>query len=87
MATWTVECDQIADLAAGCALLGSGGGGETHAFHLVLEALVAERGPVRVIDVEDLPPQALVVNVAYIGAPIVINEKLLSEQPMVSALK
>jgi DUF917 family protein len=87
MATWTVDCDQIADLAAGCALLGSGGGGETHAYHLVLEALVAERGPVRVIDVEDLPPQALVVNVAYIGAPIVTNEKLLSEQPMVSALK
>ena len=86
MATWTVDCDQIADLAAGCALLGSGGGGETHAFRLVLEALVAERGPVRVIDVEDLAPEALVVNIAYIGAPIVMVEKLFSEQLVVSAL-
>lgn len=87
MPAWTIDRNQIADLAAGCALLGSGGGGDTHAFHLVLDALMAERGPVHIVDIEDVSRDALIVNVAYIGAPIVMVEKLFSEQLVLSAMK
>lgn len=83
----TLTAGDVADLAAGCALLGSGGGGDPHAFRLVLEGLLAERGPVRVVDPDDLPADALAVNVGFLGAPVVMTEKLFCEEPVVLAVE
>lgn len=87
MPRWTLDHDTIVDLADGCAVLGSGGGGDPYACRIVLESLVAERGPVHVIDVDELAPETLVVNVGYVGAPVVMTEKLLCEYALEVALK
>jgi uncharacterized protein len=85
--SWILDRDKIADLTNGCGLLGSGGGGDTYGFRLVLESLVAERGPISVIDVGELAPDALAVNVGFVGAPIAMIEKLFCEHQVVTALK
>jgi len=87
MANWTLTEGDVDDLADGCALLGSGGGGESHSFRIVLRSLLAESGPVEVLDASTLAPDALAVNVGFVGAPIVMTEKLFCEQTVVLALE
>ena len=87
MASNVLRIEEIPDLAEGCALLGSGGGGETHAFKLVLRQLLAERGPVRILDPADLADDALVVNVGFVGAPIIGVEKLFTNREILDALE
>jgi DUF917 family protein len=77
----------VDELADGCAILGSGGGGESHTFRWVLREMLAARGPVRVLDPAQLAPAARVVNVGFVGAPVVMTEKLLSERAISTALE
>ncbi|WP_129778266.1 DUF917 domain-containing protein [Peristeroidobacter soli] len=86
MPSGSVNAADVAELADGCALLGSGGGGDTHALGLVLRSSLIERGPVRVIDASELSEHALVVNVGFVGAPIIAVEKLFAEREVLSAL-
>ncbi|HJS90053.1 MAG TPA: DUF917 domain-containing protein [Steroidobacteraceae bacterium] len=87
MASWTLTADEIDDLADGCTLLGSGGGGDTHCFRMVLRELLASRGPVRIIDADALAPDTTVANLGFVGAPIVMTEKLLCENEIVIAVE
>jgi DUF917 family protein len=64
--------------ARGCAILGTGGGGDTHGAVLAALAAVAEHGDVEVVPLDDLPDDALVLPVAGWGAPTVGIEKLES---------
>lgn len=86
MSDWMFGSEDVDELAAGCALLGSGGGGETYIFQLVLRDLLTTRGAVRVIAPEQLPPEAQVVNVGFVGAPLVLTEKLFCETEVTLAL-
>jgi uncharacterized protein len=76
---WLLKHDDVDEFADGCALLGSGGGGNPYCFSTVLKELVAVRGPVRVLSPADLARDAVVVNVSFVGAPVVMTEKLLCE--------
>ncbi|WP_205787473.1 DUF917 domain-containing protein [Specibacter cremeus] len=68
----------VANLARGAAILGTGGGGDPYIGRLLAEAAIREHGPVRVASVEDLPDDAVVLPVAMMGAPTVMVEKLAS---------
>lgn len=72
----SIDCDDVAALAAGCAVFGTGGGGSVHGAQLsVTNALIAH-GPVRVLRVEDLGPDDAVIIMSGIGAPSVGIEML-----------
>jgi hypothetical protein len=62
--------------AGGCAILGTGGGGDTHAALLTAIAATREHGPVEVVSLDELADDALVLPVAGWGAPTVGIEKL-----------
>lgn len=66
----------LEDFAQGCAILGSGGGGDVEATILQAHAAIEASGPVTVIDLDDLSDDALVMPVAGWGAPTVGIEKL-----------
>ena len=66
------------DHARGCAILGTGGGGDTYASVLAARTALAEHGPVEVADVGALADDALILPVAGWGAPTVGIEKLAS---------
>ena len=68
--------DDIETLCLGATLLGTGGGGNPYVAKLVAQQALETYGPVKVVNPEDLPPEALVLTTAVIGAPTVILEKI-----------
>jgi DUF917 family protein len=71
-----LDVDQLHDYAQGCAILGSGGGGDVDAVVMQTAAALTTNGAVDVVDLDDLPDDALVMPVAGWGAPTVGIEKL-----------
>jgi DUF917 family protein len=71
-----IDGPEIQDLARGAAILGTGGGGDPYVGRLLAEAAVRERGPVGIVQVADVPDDAVVVSAAMMGAPTVMVEKL-----------
>lgn len=71
-----LTADDVEDLCLGATLLGTGGGGDPYIAKLVAYQALEDYGPVKVVDAADLPPDALVLTTAIIGAPTVILEKI-----------
>jgi len=67
--------DSLRALSRGCAILGAGGGGD--AYVTLLQALQATEdfGPVPLVDLDELPDDALIMPCAGIGATTVVLEK------------
>lgn len=72
----TFDVDDMEDVAVGGAVLGTGGGGDPYIGKLMAQAAIRKHGPVRLVDVESLADDALVVPVCMMGAPTVMAEKL-----------
>ena len=73
-----IEGGDISALARGCAVLGTGGGGETYTGSLIAQQALAEHGPVKLVTLGDLPDDGILLPVGMIGAPSVSIEKLSS---------
>ena len=71
-----IQADDLDDVAIGAAVLGTGGGGDPYIGTLMAKQAIREHGPVRLIDVDELADDALVVPAAMMGAPTVMVEKL-----------
>ncbi|MHB8687330.1 MAG: DUF917 domain-containing protein [Candidatus Dormibacteria bacterium] len=74
-------------IAIGATVLGTGGGGDPYIGKLWAQRRTDERGPVRLVPLEQVPDEALVVAVAMMGAPSVIVEKIPSGGELVVALR
>ena len=68
--------EAIDRIAIGAAVLGSGGGGDPYVGKLMAKQAIRKHGPVRLIDAEEVPDDALVIPSAMMGAPAVMLEKL-----------
>jgi DUF917 family protein len=73
-----IEIADVPALARGCAILGTGGGGEVYTGSLILGEALRVHGPVEVVTLEDLDPEGLLLPLGGIGAPTVAVEKLPS---------
>lgn len=71
-----IDLQVLDDLATGCAVLGTGGGGDVGAEVLQARAAIGSFGPVRVVGLDDLDDDALVMPIGAWGAPTVGLEKL-----------
>ena len=71
-----LKLDEVPDLALGAGVLGGGGGGDPYLAQLLAQALIRETGPVQLWDVDEVSADALVVASAYMGAPMVMAERL-----------
>lgn len=80
----SLAADQLAALIAGVGLLGSGGGGDAAVLGISLERHLARR-PVPLIQASELPADAWVMPVGYVGATALILEKLPSGAELTSA--
>ncbi len=63
--------EDVADLARGCAFLGSGGGGDPHTAFMEIEAALARGGVIELIELDSLADDAFVAPCGWIGAPTV----------------
>lgn len=68
--------EHIQDLARGAAFLGAGGGGDPYVGCMLLEQAMLTTPEIRIISVDEVPDDALVVPTAMMGAPTVLIEKL-----------
>jgi uncharacterized protein len=82
-----IHADDLDDVATGAAVLGTGGGGDPYIGKLMAKQAMAQRGPVRLIDVDELADDALVVPAAMMGAPTVMVEKLPRGDELTVAFK
>jgi len=77
--------DELGDVARGAAILGTGGGGDPYVGRLMAQQALRQHGPVQLVPVGEVPPDAVVVPVAMMGAPTVMVEKLPSGTEVLSA--
>jgi DUF917 family protein len=78
---------QLDDLAVGAAILGTGGGGNPYVGKLLARQAIREHGPITIVDVDEVPDDALVVPSAMMGAPTVLGEKTPSGEEAVRAFE
>jgi hypothetical protein len=72
-----INLEDSRDFARGAAFLGTGGGGDPYIGRLLLEQALKRNGPARVVAVDELDDDALVIPLAAMGAPTVIVEKTI----------
>lgn len=66
----------LTHLSLGATLLGSGGGGDPAILSGYLHYLLETHGPVKILSVDDLQEDHLIVPLALIGAPLISLERL-----------
>jgi uncharacterized protein len=71
-----LDPDALRALARGCAVLGAGGGGDTHLTLLQALQATGDHGPVPLVDLDELPGNSLIMPCGGIGAPTVTIEKI-----------
>lgn len=81
----TIEAKDLEDIAMGGAILGTGGGGDPYVGKLMAQEAIKKHGPVKLVDVAELPDDALVVPVCMMGAPTVMTEKLPQGDELINA--
>lgn len=74
------------DLAVGAAVLGTGGGGDPYIGKKMAQAAIERHGPVELIPLDEVPPDAHVVACGAMGAPTILIEKLPSGDEIGCAL-
>jgi len=84
----TLTLADLPDLARGAAFLGTGGGGNPYIGRLMVELAMRETGrTLELMDLEDLPDDALVIPTAMMGAPTCIVEKLPEGNELIASFK
>ena len=84
--SWKISADHIDGLARGAAVLGTGGGGDPYIGALLARQALGD-GEVTVLDVDEVPDDAVVLFVAMMGAPTVMIEKLPSLTEVVEPIR
>ena len=82
-----VHAADMEDIATGGAVMGTGGGGDPYVGKLMAQQAIRKYGPVKIIDVTELPDDALVVPVCMMGAPTVMTEKLPRGDELMNAFR
>lgn len=78
--------ETLESLALGAAVLGTGGGGDPYIGKLLARNAILEHGPVEVLDLDEVPDDALCAMSAVMGAPTVLVEKLPGGGEQLAAL-
>jgi len=71
-----LDADSLRAMARGCAILGAGGGGDVYLDLLQALQAIEENGPVPLLDLDELPSDALIMPCGGVGAPTVVIEKI-----------
>ncbi|MGH2627518.1 MAG: DUF917 family protein [Anaerolineales bacterium] len=87
MTTTPLSAQQIESLALGAWILGTGGGGSPYHGLLNLRRLYKQGARVRLMDPADLADDAAVAVVSTMGAPLVMQERVVDPGPMVESVR
>lgn len=82
-----ISSADVDDIARGAGILGTGGGGDPYIGRLLAETAIDRHGPVTLVTIDEVPPDAVVVPLALLGAPTVCQEKLPNGKETLTALR
>jgi uncharacterized protein len=82
-----ITVDNIEDLAAGAAFLGTGGGGDPYIGALLCREALERYGPVRLLPLAEVRDEDALFTTAGMGAPTILLEKLLSLEDADSSVR
>lgn len=82
-----INRQEIEDIATGSAVLGTGGGGDPYLGKLATIRAIEEKGPIPLVDIEELDDDALVVFPFGIGSPVPFIERLTLRDELATAYK
>src|SRR5215213_4700806 len=82
-----ITAEQLDDIAMGAAVLGTGGGGDPYVGKLMAQEAIRRKGPVPLLDPDELADDALVIPSAMMGAPTVMLEKAPRGTEIVTAFE
>lgn len=85
--SWQLGLDDLPALALGATLLGTGGGGDPYIGRLLVEAAIRARGPITILDPDEVPDDLLVIPTAQMGAPTVVLERIPAGGEPLAALR
>ena len=71
-----LDADALQAIARGAAVLGTGGGGDPHIGLLMALQAIDESGPPRLVTLDELPAEGLLMPCGMMGAPTVSIEKI-----------
>ena len=73
-----VDKEALALIAKGSTILGAGGGGDPYVGRLMVQNILGDEGAVSVVQMDELDDEALIIPIAMMGAPQVMQEKFPS---------
>ncbi len=71
-----IGIDEINYIAAGAAILGTGGGGDPYIGKLLAISAIKKHGPVTLLDPDELSDEMFIIPTAMMGAPTVLVERI-----------
>ena len=83
----SLDKDAVEDLAVGAAILGTGGGGDPYIGKLTALQALEEGYEINIVDVREVPDDALIIPSAGMGTPTVIVEKLPRGTEIINAFR
>ena len=78
---------EMHDIAAGAAILGTGGGGDPYVGKLMALTAIRKYGPVKLLDPSEVPDDWFIVPTAMMGAPTVLIERIPRGDEAVESLR
>jgi len=82
-----IGLSELEALKEGAAVLGCGGGGDTHLSYLLAKQAVMEKGPVALLKVHELDDDDLIIPTAMMGAPIIMSERVPAGDEALASLR
>ena len=82
-----LDKQRIEDIAAGSAVLGTGGGGDPYLGKLAAQRAIDTYGPLEIVTIDELPDDTLVVFPFGIGSPVPMLERLTILDELVTAFR
>lgn len=82
-----LDARAIEDIAAGAAVLGTGGGGDPYIGKMMALQAIEKYGPIPLLPLEEVEDDVLIVPTSMIGAPTVMVEKIPAEGQVTKALE
>ncbi|WP_074012662.1 DUF917 domain-containing protein [Candidatus Sodalis sp. SoCistrobi] len=82
-----LDHEAIEHISYGAAILASGGGGDPYIGKIMAQRAIAQHGPIQLVTLDELQPEALLLATGMIGSPTIMMEKVPNGQESLLACR
>lgn len=82
-----LDIKAIEHICYGASILASGGGGDPHLGKIMAQQAIEKHGPIRLVSIEELQPDDILLSTGMIGAPTIMMEKIPNGEESILACR